>query len=69
MLKQFFRSGAYGDVTFRIPTANPRVRERVLLMNAKLASADGESVADGARPVQGTDQGFRAGDVQGEAAR
>jgi hypothetical protein len=42
ILKQFFRSGEYRDVKFRIPSANPAVRERVLLMNAKLASADGE---------------------------
>ncbi len=43
ILKQFFRSGEYGYVKFRIPkSANPAVRERVLLMNAKLASADGE---------------------------
>ena len=41
ILKQFFRSGEYGDVKFRIPKANPAVRERVMLMNAKLASADG----------------------------
>ena len=40
-LREFFRSGAYGNVNFRIPTANPPVRERVLLMNAKLAAADG----------------------------
>jgi hypothetical protein len=42
ILKRFFRSGEYGDVKYRIPTANPAVRERVQLMNAKLASADGE---------------------------
>jgi hypothetical protein len=42
ILKQFFRSGEYGEVRYRIPAANPAVRERVLLMNAKLASADGE---------------------------
>jgi hypothetical protein len=41
MLKQYFRTGAYGNVTFRIPPANPQVRDRVLLMNAKLAAADG----------------------------
>ncbi len=41
MLKQYFRTGAYGSVTFRVPPANPPVRERVLLMNAKLAAADG----------------------------
>jgi hypothetical protein len=41
VLKRFFRSGAYGEVTFRVPPANPMVRDRVLLMNAKLAAADG----------------------------
>jgi hypothetical protein len=41
MLQQFFRSGAYGEVTYRIPPSNPLVRDRVLLMNAKLASAEG----------------------------
>ncbi len=41
VLKQFFRSGAYGEVTFRIPPSNPLVRDRVLLMNGKLASAEG----------------------------
>jgi hypothetical protein len=41
VLKQFFRSGAYGDVTFRIPPSNPMVRDRVVLMNGKLLSADG----------------------------
>jgi hypothetical protein len=41
MLQQFFRSGAYGDVTFKIPPANPMVRDRVVLMNSKLASAEG----------------------------
>ena len=40
-LKQFFRSGAYGRVDFRIPLTNPLVRDRVALMNAKLAAADG----------------------------
>jgi hypothetical protein len=41
VLKQFFQSGAYGEVTFRIPPSNPLVRDRVLLMNGKLASAEG----------------------------
>ena len=41
MLHEFFRSGAYGDVTFKIPLANPMVRDRVVLMNSKLAAADG----------------------------
>ncbi len=41
VLKQFFRSGDYGNVKFRIPAANPPVEERVALMNAKLEAADG----------------------------
>lgn len=32
----------YGQMEFRIPKSNPAVRERVQLMNAKLASASGE---------------------------
>jgi terminase large subunit-like protein len=42
ILKKFFRSGPYGDVWFKIPKANPAVRDRVTLMNAKLESAAGE---------------------------
>jgi phage terminase large subunit len=42
ILKEFARSGAYGEVKFRIPLANPAVRDRVSLMNAKLQSAAGE---------------------------
>lgn len=42
ILRRFFRGGAWGDVQFRIPKANPAVRERVTLMNAKLESAAGE---------------------------
>jgi len=41
VLREFFRTGAYGDVKFRIPAANPLVRDRVMLMNAKLHAADG----------------------------
>jgi hypothetical protein len=42
ILREFFRSGEYGEVKFRIPKTNPAVRDRVGLMNAKLAAADGE---------------------------
>ena len=42
ILKQFFRSGDFGTVSFRIPASNPAVRDRVTLMNAKLAAADGK---------------------------
>ena len=42
MLRQFFRSGEYGVVNFIVPTSNPAVRDRVLLMNSKLCSAEGK---------------------------
>ncbi len=41
ILREFFTTGEYGDVVFRIPVSNPAVRERVMLTNAKLASAAG----------------------------
>jgi hypothetical protein len=42
ILRKFLRDGPYGEVRFRIPRANPAVRERVALMNSKLESAAGE---------------------------
>ena len=42
ILREFFRSGEYGQVKFKVPTKNPAVRDRLMLMNAKLASARGE---------------------------
>jgi len=42
ILRRFLRSGAYGEVQFRIPKSNPAVRDRVMLMNSKLESAGGE---------------------------
>src|SRR5665213_1234826 len=42
ILKKFVSDRAYGDVRFRIPKANPAVRDRVTLMNSKLESAAGE---------------------------
>jgi hypothetical protein len=41
VLKDFLRTGEYGNVSFKIPSSNPAVRDRVTLMNAKLESADG----------------------------
>ena len=41
ILKDFFLGGEYGKVEFLIPTSNPAVRERVQLMNSRLAAADG----------------------------
>ena len=42
ILKKVLTDGPHGEVRFRIPKANPAVRERVVLMNAKLESANGE---------------------------
>ncbi|HEY7338462.1 MAG TPA: terminase family protein [Bryobacteraceae bacterium] len=42
ILNQFFRSGEYGRVKFRIPSKNPPVKDRVAAMNGKLAAANGE---------------------------
>jgi len=42
ILKKFLSDRAYGEVRFRIPKANPAVRDRVTLMNSKLESAAGE---------------------------
>ena len=42
ILKQRFRHGRYGEVDFRIPKANPAVRDRVTVMNGRLGSAAGE---------------------------
>lgn len=42
ILREFFRNGAWGKVTFKVPVSNPPVRDRVNLMNAKLAAASGE---------------------------
>jgi hypothetical protein len=40
-LRDFFRSGEYGVVKFDVPRTNPLVRDRVLLTNSKLCSAEG----------------------------
>jgi hypothetical protein len=42
ILRQFLRGGEWGEARFRIPRVNPAVRDRVMLMNAKLESAAGE---------------------------
>jgi hypothetical protein len=41
MMRRFFRNTPYRVLDYRIPTANPLVRDRVLTMNATLKSADG----------------------------
>ena len=43
VLKKFFRSGEYGAVEFKVPRSNPAVRDRVMVVNAALEPADGES--------------------------
>jgi hypothetical protein len=42
ILKKCLQDGPHGEVRFRIPRSNPAVRDRVMLMNAKLESATGE---------------------------
>ena len=42
VIRDFFYRAGYREVSYRVPRANPLVRERVALMNAKLRSASGE---------------------------
>ena len=42
MIREFFRASGRRQVEFRVPKANPQVRDRVNLMNAKLKAASGE---------------------------
>lgn len=41
MIRQFFRRTPYKGVDYRVPKANPMVRDRVLMMNARLRAANG----------------------------
>lgn len=42
MIRDFFRRTGYREVDYRIPKANPAVRERVMLVNLKLRTEDGK---------------------------
>ncbi|MBC7927514.1 MAG: hypothetical protein H7039_17855 [Bryobacteraceae bacterium] len=42
MIRQFFSRTPYRGVDYRVPSANPRVRDRTLTVNAKLRTANGE---------------------------
>ena len=42
MIRQFFARTPYRIVDYRVPASNPMVRDRVLLMNARLKDAFGE---------------------------
>jgi hypothetical protein len=42
VIREFFRRVGYRNVCYKVPRANPLVRERVGLVNAKLKSASGE---------------------------
>jgi hypothetical protein len=42
IIRDFFHREGYRDVKYRVPRANPPVRERVGMLNAKLRSASGE---------------------------
>lgn len=42
IIRDYFRSQYGTQVTYKVPKANPSVRERIMLVNAKLRSAAGE---------------------------
>lgn len=42
IVREFFRQAGYGMVAYKVPAANPLVRERVVMLNAKLRTAAGE---------------------------
>ena len=42
ILREFLEADRYGRVEFKVPRANPAVRERVMLMNVKLSGNGGE---------------------------
>jgi hypothetical protein len=42
MIREFFARTPFRSVDYRVPKANPAVRDRVLMVNAKLRSADGD---------------------------
>ena len=43
VIREFFQREGYRNVTYKVPRANPPVRERVGLVNAKLCSASSET--------------------------
>lgn len=43
IVREFFRANHITGVTYKVPKANPAVRERVMLMNSKLRNAAGET--------------------------
>ncbi|MDZ4798326.1 MAG: hypothetical protein SGI92_09200 [Bryobacteraceae bacterium] len=43
MIRQFFARTPYRAIDYRVPAANPLVRDRVLTMNARLRTASGET--------------------------
>lgn len=42
IVREYFRGQRYRDVSYRVPKANPSVRERIMLTNSKLRTAAGE---------------------------
>ena len=42
IVREYLANAGYGQVTFRVPSSNPFVRDRVQLTNSKLLSAAGE---------------------------
>jgi hypothetical protein len=42
VIREFFRREGYPNVSYKVPRANPLVRDRTTLVNAKLKTAAGE---------------------------
>lgn len=42
VIRRFFQAANYNQVQQRVPRANPQVRERIMLVNAKLKPAEGQ---------------------------
>jgi hypothetical protein len=43
IVREYFRTGYGAGVSYKVPKANPSVRERIMLTNAKLRTASGET--------------------------
>jgi hypothetical protein len=42
MIRQFFSRTPYRTVDYRVPKANPMVRDRILVVNSRLRAANGD---------------------------
>ena len=68
VIRSYFGS-RLAKVSYRVPKANPPVRDRVAMVNAKLRNARGRSAVVRRSEVQGADRRFRAGVVSRKTRR